>query len=246
MIIPGSPCGEQGNREEWNQYTGHERAGSHMEVWGSVYAGDGGKPPRLYLRVIPAVGGGNWSVYHREAAWLFEVYSKGCWFWMLWPALHAAHILLRLGKLSGREVLGMKMANAEGLWAGHWLPLLLILNKLVAQNWMAFAKSYKKCQVTLRPEVTDFYSPPADVRSPQLLLCQDRVIWGQCHPWKQPQGSFSSNSITFGMSPMPRLCYRCSNKSAFCAFFFFNQATWHPSRDASRGETYFMILWKQY
>lgn len=130
-------------------------------------------------------------------------------------------ILMHLKKLSSREVLCKKTVNAKGLWAGHWLPLLLMFNKLIARNWMEFAKSYKKCQVILRPETIDFYSPPADTCFPQFLLCQDRVTWGQCHPWKQPQGRFSSNSITFGMSPMPRLCYRWSNKSTFSLLFFF-------------------------
>lgn len=79
----------------------------------------------------------------------------------------------------------------------------------------------------LRPEIIDFYSPPTDPCFLRSQLCQDWVTWGQCHPWKQQQGSFSSNSITLGMSFMPRLCYRWCNKSAF---YFFNQAIWDLSR----------------
>lgn len=57
------------------------------------------------------------------AALLFEVSSSGADFWVLWPALHVADILLQLGKPSGREEL-CKETVSQGLWTGPWPPLL--------------------------------------------------------------------------------------------------------------------------
>lgn len=91
---------------------------------------------------------------------------------------------------------------------------------LTAQNWMEFAESYKKCQMIWRPEIIDFYSPPAETRFQQYLLRQDWMTGGQCRPWKPQWGSFPSNSITHWVF-IPRLCYKWSNESIFYAFFFF-------------------------
>lgn len=50
--------------------------------------------------------------------------------------------------------------------------------------------------MTIKPEIIDFCSAPADTDFQQQQLCQDQMTWEWCHFQKQQQDSFSSNFVT--------------------------------------------------